>query len=240
MKNSTGRMPKTIGIIGGMGPEATLDLFAKIIKLTPAKKDQDHIHIIIDNYPQIPDRTNFILFGDKNPKEYILSSAKLLENAGAGVLIMACNTAHFFERDLRNEIKIPFISIVDAAINELKELNPCAKNIAVLSTTGTKAAKIYDKALIENGYNVLDIPNDLEKKIMSAIYDGVKKGKACDFADSFQKIINEISDALKPDAFIEACTEIPILMNSIVSKITAVDANYALARAAVKFAEGRD
>ncbi|HDH63258.1 MAG TPA: amino acid racemase, partial [Firmicutes bacterium] len=92
---------KTVGIIGGMGPEATLDLFYKIIKNTPAKKDQEHIHLIIDNYPQIPDRTQFILGKGENPLPYLLRSANLLENAGVDAICMPCNTAHFFVDDIR-------------------------------------------------------------------------------------------------------------------------------------------
>ncbi|MDR2860839.1 MAG: amino acid racemase [Elusimicrobiota bacterium] len=228
---------KILGIIGGMGSEAASDLFSKIIKLTPVKKDQDHIHIIIDNYPQIPDRTDFIFGKGEDPKEYLLRSAKFLEKSGADALLMACNTAHYFLPILMKEVKIPFISIIESAVNELKSSLPFAKNIAVLSTTGTKKSKIYDNALLQNGYNVLEISQDIQEEIMSAVYDGVKKGQTENFVDMFQKTIDKISDTLKPDVFICACTEIPILMNFIVPKIEVIDATSALAKAAVKFAK---
>ncbi|MDR3048425.1 MAG: amino acid racemase [Elusimicrobiota bacterium] len=227
---------KTIGIIGGMGPEATSDLFSKIISLTPAQKDQEHIRIIIDNNPQIPDRTAFILVGGENPLKELLRSAELLKKAGADILIMPCNTAHFFLPDIKREIGLPFISIIDSAINDLKEFYPKAIRIAILATTGTKAAKIYDEPLIKDGKQVLDFSKEIQDNIMAAIYDGVKKGKAKEASIDFQKTINKIENDLKPDVFIAACTEIPILMQYAVSKTPVIDATMSLAKAAVKYA----
>jgi aspartate racemase len=227
---------KTIGIIGGMGPEATSDLFAKIISLTPAQKDQDHIRIIIDNNPQIPDRTAFILGHGENPLKELLRSAKLLKKAGADILIMPCNTAHFFLSDIKKEIGLPFISIIDSALNDLKKLYPKAKKIAILATTGPKAAKIYDKPFIKAGYKVLDFSKEIQDNIMTAIYDGVKKGKAKEASIDFQKTIDKIESNLNPDIFIAACTEIPILMQYTISKAPLIDATKSLAKAAVKYA----
>ena len=93
---------KIIGIIGGMGPAATIDLYKKIVENTPAEKDQEHIHVIIDSYPQIEDRTEYILYGGKNPAPRLIESAKRLESAGADALIMPCNTAHYFAKDIEN------------------------------------------------------------------------------------------------------------------------------------------
>ena len=101
---------KTLGIIGGMGPAATLDLFHKILKATPAKRDQDHIHIIIDNFPQIPDRTAFLLGKGENPLPYILKSVRTLEEANVDVLCMPRNTAHYFVEDIRGSTDSVHIS----------------------------------------------------------------------------------------------------------------------------------
>src|SRR5205085_11559342 len=97
-------MQKVDGIIGGMGPLATVDLMNKIIFYTPAKKDQDHIHIIVDNYSQIPDRTTAILGKGTDPAPFIIQSAQRLENAGADFLVIACNTAHFYFNSIENSI----------------------------------------------------------------------------------------------------------------------------------------
>ena len=85
---------KIVGIIGGMGPDATVDLFQKILRATPAKTDQEHLRIIIDCNSKIPDRTAHIMRGEENPGPYLVSSAKLLEKAGVDVMVMPCNAAH--------------------------------------------------------------------------------------------------------------------------------------------------
>lgn len=229
-------MSKTIGIIGGMGPEATLDLFRKIIAFTPASKDQEHIHVIIDSYAQIPDRTASILHGGEDPSPYLKKSAQLLEKAGADVLIMPCNTAHHFAKAFTGEVKIPFLSIVDAAIAELKVIAPNAKTVLPIATVGTKAAKVYENSLLAAGYTVCELPENLSANVMSAIYDGVKKGRTEELLPLFQQTLDEIGKIIQPDVMIAACTEIPILMESAKTMIPMVDATSALARAAVNFA----
>ena len=228
---------KVLGIIGGMGPQATADLYQKIIDLTPASKDQEHIHVIIDSYAQIPDRTANILHGGEDPAPYLARSAKLLENAGAEALLMPCNTAHYFADSAFSDIKIPLISIVESALSELKRVAPDAKTVIPISTTGTKAGKMYENALARDGYTVLELPQDIQNDIMSAIYDGVKKGRTAEVLPMFQKTLDTIARELKPDAMIAACTEIPILMEHAKSDIPVIDATLALAKAAVDFAK---
>jgi len=102
---------KIIGILGGMGPEATLDLFHKIIKLTYAEKDQDHLRIIIDNNPKIPDRTDAISGTGKDPLPKLIVTAQILEKAGADFIIIPCNTAHYFISEIQQSIKIPILTL---------------------------------------------------------------------------------------------------------------------------------
>lgn len=230
-------MNKVLGILGGMGPEATVDLFSKIVKLTPAQKDQDHIHILIDNYPQIPDRTGFILRGGENPAPYLIEGARRLEKAGADALLMPCNTAHYFIPEISKHINIPFISMVDSAVDTLKKDYPGAKKIIPISTTGTKATRIYEDALIKAGYTLIDLPEGVMDKIMYAIYEGVKKGKTDDVVDLFQETLISIA-GFNPDALIAACTEIPILMQYVTSPVPIIDATESLAKAGVLFAKG--
>ena len=85
---------KIVGILGGMGPEATVDLFRKVLKATPAKTDQEHLRIIIDCNSKIPDRMAYILRGGEDPGPYMIKSAKLLESAGCELILIPCNAAH--------------------------------------------------------------------------------------------------------------------------------------------------
>lgn len=225
---------KTIGIIGGMGPLATIDLYEKITFNTKAEKDQDHIHIIIDSYPQIEDRTAYILHGGKNPKDKLIESAKRLENAGADALIMPCNTAHFFAKDIEKEVSIPLIHIVKSTAEAIKNKYPKANKIGLIATTGTLKSGVYANILKDYGYHIIELDERLENDIMDCIYKGVKAGKIEEYVPLFQKCVDKITD-MGADVLIAGCTEIPILVPHIKSKIPVVDATLELALAAIAF-----
>lgn len=226
---------KTIGIIGGMGPEATIDLYSKITKLTSVTKDQEHLHIIIDSYAQIPDRTAFILEkSSDNPANHLIEAAKRLENAGVDVLCMPCNTAHHFLPEVCEHITTPFISITDCTINTLKQMPEHPKKVFVMATTGTKAAKVYETKLEENGFEVLPLPDDIQEQLMCCIYEGVKQGKKKEYLPLFKEVIQYLS-ADDPHALIAACTELPLLTAHINSPVPIVDATLELAKACATF-----
>ena len=226
---------KTIGIIGGMGPAATIDLYKKIVDQTPAEKDQEHIHVIIDSYPQIEDRTGYILHGGINPAPRLVESAKRLEAAGVDALIMPCNTAHYFEKDMESEVNITLIHIVKCSAEAIKKNYPETKKIGLIATTGTIKAGVYGNILKEYGFETLELPEKIENNIMDCIYKGVKAGKTEEYSSLFQQSVDEIT-SLGADLLIEGCTEIPLLMPYVKTKLPAIDATYELACAAVKFA----
>lgn len=229
---------KTLGIIGGMGPQATIDLYSKIVALTPAKKDQEHIHAIIDSYAQIPDRTAYIIKSDsqaQDPAPYLIDAAKRLEIAGAQALCMPCNTAHYFLPQIQKNIHIPFISIIQSAIDELRHLPNAPHRVFVMATTGTRESKVYESQLTLNGFEVMPLPEDVQTDLMCCIYDGVKKGKTQEYVGLFQQVLDRLA-ALKPDALIAACTELPLLTQYTSSEVATVDATLALAKACVRFA----
>ena len=209
---------KTIGIIGGMGPLATIDLYEKITFNTKAEKDQDHIHIIIDSYPQIEDRTAYILYGGKNPKDKLIESAKRLENAGADALIMPCNTAHFFAKDIEKEVSIPLIHIVKSTAEAIKNKYPKANKIGLIATTGTLKSGVYANILKDYGYHIIELD----------------ESKTEEYVPLFQKCVDKVTD-MGADVLIAGCTEIPILVPHIKSKIPVVDATLELALAAINF-----
>lgn len=225
---------KTIGIIGGMGPEATVDLYTKMIKLTPATKDQEHLHTIIDSYAQIPDRTACILGKGIDPAPFLIDAAKRLQTAGAHALCMPCNTAHYFLLEVQKHVSIPFISIVESAVNCLERMPSKPSKIIVMATTGTRAAKVYEKKLVEKGFVVLNLPDDVQEDLMRCIYAGVKQGKTIEFVPLYQSVLDRLS-AQGADALIAACTELPLLQIHVESKVPVVDATLELAKACVDF-----
>ena len=171
---------KTIGIIGGMGPLATYDLAEKILNNTVASCDQDNIPVLIDCNTRIADRTAAILHGGADPRPEMKKSAKRLEEAGADVLIMACNTAHYFYDSVCEGINIPVLHMPRLTAQLL--LKKGVKKAGVLATDGTCQSGVYGKALEEEGIELVYPSSEKQGIIMSLIYDHVKAGKM-DFSD---------------------------------------------------------
>ena len=223
---------KTIGILGGMGPEATADLFLKILRETKAGKDQDHIPVLIDSNTRIPDRTAAILRGGADPRPEMIASAKLLSAAGAGVYVMPCNTAHYFYDDLLPYVKGSFLHMPRLTAAEAKKTGD--RKIALLATSGTIDSRIYHAAFREIAPEIeLLIPEGEDQKaVMDLIYEGIKKG----VSDYSYDRVNGTVDRLRKkgaERFILGCTELPIAYASGKLEIDPIDPTLVLARAAV-------
>ena len=224
---------KTMGIIGGMGPLATADLFMRIISITDAKKDADHIHILIDNYPQIPDRTSAILQGTESPLPYLIESADKLKNAGADFLIIPCITSHGFYDELIKSIDIPVLNIVEETAKYL--VSNSIKKCVLLATDGTRHTGVFGK--IFNKYNIeLLYPcASAQSALMDMIYKGIKAGEK-QWDSSF---VNHELAVLKEqgaEAVVLGCTELPLAAKLYGIDGILVDPTHILAQAAVKFA----
>ncbi|MSN97042.1 aspartate/glutamate racemase family protein [Campylobacter sp. FMV-PI01] len=226
---------KRVGIIGGMGSLASVDLYKKIVSLTPAKCDQDHILITIDNNAKIPDRSAYIFRKDEsvqNPLPFLIDSVKRLENSGCDGFCIACNTAHFFADELVKYTKMKFLNMPQITTKNIKNSYPNAKKVAVIATIGTRKTGIYNKFLDELGLESIEISNQIEQNIMDCIYKGVKAGRIDEYKEIFRDSIKKI----EADVFIAACTEIPILMQYLDDDSKFVDATNELAKEVVEFA----
>ena len=223
---------QTVGIIGGMGPGATLDLFQKIIGLTQAERDQDHLHLLIDNYPQIPDRTAYILGAGESPIPYLLQAAKRLEAAGAELLCMPCNTAHYFVEEIRRQIAIPFLSIIEICVRRIVRDYPKHRAIGLLATRGTIVSGIYHQALAQAGLEVVSLGSEGEGRLMEAIY-AVKAGRPKDRLAEFHRCVEQLQ-AAGAELLIAGCTEIPLLLPYVSLSLPVVDPTQALAEEIVE------
>lgn len=214
-----------------MGPLASIDLYTKITELTKASKDQDNIPIIIDSYPQVPDRTAHILHNGADPFPFLKEGTMRLKTAGCEAICIACNTAHYYADRLEKECDINILHIANIAVDAVKRDFPKAKKIAVIATTGTTKAKIYENKLVANDLECVKISEDLMANIMDCIYKGAKANKLKEYIGLFNNTISKI----QADAYIAACTEIPLFLPYAEKKNLFVDATLELARAAVKF-----
>ena len=225
---------KTIGILGGMGPLATADLFQKIVLLTKADTDREHIRVYIDSNANIPDRTAAILSGGEDPVPEMASALRHLEACGADCIIMPCNTAHYFLPRLQAMTKIPFLSILTAAAEACKAQFP-GKTVGILATRGTLAANLYQEALAQAGvpYLVPDAP--AQDALMRVIYDGVKAGKGPDsYRADFLTVLEQMS-AGGAEVFLLGCTELPLAAEALNIVLPTVDPTAELAKASIRF-----
>jgi aspartate racemase len=230
---------KVIGILGGMGPEATADLFVRIIRETPAKKDQDHLRVIVDNNPKIPDRTAAILGEGVNPLPEMIETAKNLEKAGADFIIIPCITAHHYYQELKENVKIPILNMVELTAQAISKNFPKTKNAGLLGTTGTVKSKLFDKSLNKFGVKMIYPSNTSQRKIMKAIYDCIKAGKILEGKKIVVDVANHLIEFGGADIIICGCTEISlVLKNGDITK-PVVDPMQILAQTAVKIALGQ-
>ena len=230
-------MLKTIGIMGGMGPAATVDLMSRIISMTDASADQEHIPMIVDSNTRIPDRTEAILGRGESPVPEMLASAKRLEAAGADFIVIACHAAHYYVPEIKNKIGIPVIDMPEETAKLLK-MNG-VNRAAVLATDGTVRSGLYGAALERFGIQTVYPDDRQQKTVMSLVYDYVKKG-VTDPADlpreEMTSIIGDLSSQ-GAEALLLASTELPIAFSIMGLRSNAfIDPTVVLAKSAIRVA----
>ena len=220
---------KTLGILGGVGPLATMYIGEMLVRLTDADTDQEHINMVITNNTTIPDRTAFIL-GEStdNPVPYIISDANRLRVAKAEVIIMPCNTAHSFYNQIQKGTELPIINMIDETAARAKQVN--AKRVGILATTGTISSGVYQDACERNGMTPVLPDADTQSLVMSLIYDDVKAGKPAD-RDKWEAI-SQAMMAVDCDVLVLGCTELSIVRKELKLE-GCIDSLLVLAEAAI-------
>lgn len=236
------RHEKTIGILGGMGPEATIDLFTKIVRGTRVRKDQDHLRILIDNNPKVPDRTLAIQGRGPSPLPLLIQGGKLLERAGADFIAIPCVTAHHFYPNLQEELGIPILHIADETMKYIHTRMKGIYKIGLIATTGTVDAGLFQKGFSHSHIDLtLPSPRIQKNQVMEAIY-GKKGIKAIGPSLYSKRLIHRTCKALieqGTQAILAGCTEIPLVLKEGELSIPIIDPIIILARASVERAGGR-
>ena len=209
-------MKKTIGILGGMGPEATAQMYTLIIKNTWAEKDQDHIQVLIYSNPKIPPRTDAILGKGPDPTSDLIKGIKLLLNGGSDFIIIPCITAHYFLPGIKKQIKFSYLSLIDESLKWVKKNVPNIKKAGILSSTGTLISRLFHDHFLSEGIEVIHPEKKEQEKVMTAIFGdrGIKAGHSAGFA---RNTILETAVTLidrGAEAVIAGCTEIPLALNA--------------------------
>lgn len=225
-----------VGILGGMGPLATADLYRKIIELTPASRDQDHIPVVIHADPRVPDRTDALLHGGEDPVPWLVRGARALDALGADFIVIPCNTAHAFLEEVQARIEPPILSMIDAAADEIRATWPDAEVVGLLETNGTIAAELYQQALLARGIDAIVPDDDVQERCVMTAIRAVKAGRPIAEATALLVEAAEHLAARGADVLLAACTEIPVALQQSDVETPLLDATLALARAAVETA----
>lgn len=228
---------KVVGILGGMGPDATVDLFRKILRATPAKRDQDHLRIIIDCNSKIPDRTAHILGGEEDPGPYLINSAKLLERAGVDVIAIPCNTAHYWYERIQESVKCRVLNIMEVAAEYIASRWPEVTAAGLLATSSTVKVGLYHRACARKGIEII-APDEMHQEMTTRAIHSVKAG---DMGEAVRNLAAKAGEHLAQrgaGVVIAGCTEIPLILRDGDITVPVVDATRVLAEAVVRFARG--
>ncbi|MGW2516159.1 aspartate/glutamate racemase family protein [Streptomyces sp. NPDC001617] len=223
-----------IGILGGMGPAATADFYAKLVATTPGSSDQDHLRTVIWSDPTIPDRTEALLGDGPDPTPWLLDGGRVLREAGATVIAIPCNTAHAFVPRIADHVGLPIVHMIDEVARHLAALRPRIHTAGLLATTGTVRAGLYQEWLDRHGIRlVLPDPAGQDTEVMTAIH-AVKAGSRDGTTTALLARAARRLTEQGAQAVIAGCTEIPLGLPADAVAVPVVDPALVLAQALVR------
>ena len=227
---------RTVGVLGGMGPAATLDFLAKLQRATPAVRDQDHVRVLVDLNPQVPDRNAALAGTGPSPGPVLAQMAAGLETAGAEALVMVCNSAHAFADDIRGALqRAPLISLVEETVLAVRRTDPKVRRVGVLAANACVDAQLYQAAFAAVGMDVIAPSGALRTHFMALLYR-IKAGDVGGAARSEMRAIAEALLSEGAELIVSACTEVPLVLNAGDLARPLVDSTDVLVAATLAFA----
>ncbi len=219
-----------LGILGGMGPQATQVFYQRVIDRTNAECDQEHVPTLIWSDALMPDRTRAILEGNADMvRDRLISSAKLLQNAGCTTIAIPCNTSHYFISQVQKEISIPVLNMIEETVRRIAKTN--AKKVGILATDGTVQMGLYQEVLEKYDLKAVLPDESTQKLVMHMIYEEIKKGEI-----GSEEIFLKIDGAMRAkhcDYVILGCTELSVYANMHTISSYYIDAMEVLAECAI-------
>lgn len=225
----------TVGVMGGLGPAATLDYFQRVLAYTPAATDQEHLHLIIDDNPKVPNRNEAIAGTGPSPVPALRGMAERLQAAGADFLVMICNSAHAFQEEVSAGLRIPLVSIVEETADALLEAQPGIRAAGVLAADAALGARLYQDALERRGVKAIALDDEGRRKFMRLLYR-IKSGDL-DVRAEMAALAGELA-AAGAEAIVAGCTEVPLVLKPADVPLPLLDSTDILARRTVRYALG--
>ena len=220
-----------------MGPDATVYMFNKIVKMVNARNDQDHIEIFIHNNTNVPDRTKAILYGGPSPLDELIRSARILEQMGADILIVPCMTSHYFLKDMQKAIEIPIINAIEETVTFISNNYNKIRSAGILASSGTIKSNLFQRRLSDNDIIPM-VPSDdaQDNLVMASIYG--EKGIKAGFVtwQTRDQLIKACDLLIKKGAglIIAGCTEIPLAISQKDIHVPYIDVMEILSRVAIR------
>ena len=223
-----------VGIIGGMGPEATVELMRRVTAGTRAEDDADHIHLLIESNPRIPSRIAHLIEGTgRDPLPEILRVARNLQSAGADALAMPCNTAHHYAQEIQAAVSIPLLHMVKLSVARIAAAHPQAR-VALLGSTAVHRVGVYEREFTDRG---LELVLPRRQDDLMALIRGVKRG---DTGARAERQLAAIGSELEPDCIaLIACSELSLISAQLVGRSGVLDSLDVLVDAIIEFAGAR-
>ena len=224
-------MTLKIGVLGGMGPYAALDFMRVLLERSPAKKESEHFHVILDNNPQMPSRTRAFLFREKSPSAEMEKGLIRLMSAGVDFVVSPCNSAHHFLPEIIARLNIPFLDMIEATARKVK-LSGC-QTVGVIAGEVTVGAKLYENQLLGTGINIIHLSEDEQPLVRQIIedvkLDNINSNTVC----LFEQVLKSLEQQ-KCESIILGCTELrSVSLLSENCEITCIDSITALADACI-------
>jgi aspartate racemase len=227
---------KIVGVIGGMGPEATVDFMHRLIAATPARDDTDHLRVLVDNNPKVPSRIAALIEQNgEDPTSALCEMAQKLEAHGADFLVIPCNTAHYYLPAIAQSVHIPLLDMVGLSIEKLTAIRPKPTRVGVLASPAVRLIGLYESRMEEAGLTAI-FPNPEHE---AALLDIIRAVKAGQLKQHHQQRYDEIAGTLSEEGaevLLIACTELSVMGPLHSTTLRAMDALDALVEATVRTA----
>ncbi len=223
----------TVGVLGGMGPEATLSFFDKVLRTTASPDDQGHLHLLIDNNPHVPDRNSAVAGRGPSPAPALAEMAHRLEVAGADYLVMPCNAAHAFRDAIEQAVSIPFLSIIDETREAVLRAFPQLGCVGVLASTGCIDANLYQDAFAADNITVL-VPEGEDRVCFMDLVYRVKSGDKSDAVRAGMRAIAEALIDRGAELIVAGCTEVPLVLSGTDLPLPLVDSSDVLVQSTIR------
>ena len=226
-------MDRVVGILGGMGPQATVDLMRQIVRATPAAAERDHVRMIVDCNPRVPARSAALSGAGPSPGPELARMARGLVAAGADVLAMPCNTAHAFADEIESAVDVPLLHMIDLAVEAAASSIPGIERIGLLATRGTRRTRLFHDRFEALGLALVE-PDEEGQRVLDGLIVKVKTHDPTDRdRDALQALLVDLVER-GSDVVVAGCTEVPLLLPAAPAA-RIVDPSDVLARAVVRF-----